>query len=596
VAILQLPLGARVFACALSLMVVPFVARGLEKDITISVYQGRPSEGQVSENLSTARKIIEQARACQSDFLVFPELFLSGGQTRAGVEQGTRPLNDPEIAKFIAESSSNDMVIVMGMAHRAKPGDELHDTALVIHHGKSLGACDKILLTERDRTEFGFQPGHSALVFYAHGTRFGVLVGEDVSTPHEAMAARFQGAELLINPARDQTTANSGHELRQATRRGLAGLACELRMVAVRASTAEPPGRTGETDSFILSPQGDTVAEASSSEPELITARITRAMYEGGSRPGDFDRVPAWLRTQLAQQLTDFRRPANDDEMRYWLENMVVFHRFTPGEVSAATGLTVDEIPALLRKFDLDKPRPSNPASGGLLRVLPYPGGRHPRVGFLDGAVMPRRETKFSVFAPWDETSYVVADVPEAVWSNLGLIYLAHTHVLSLWDKRGIVLPRLEWERRPDGTLQSYRLLPNGVAFAASSMPTPTEVRMQLSLSNGTPQTLTGLRIQNCVMLKAAAGFAAQTSTNKLYQKPFAAVHDPSGRRWVITAWDLSDRCWGNDQVPCLHSDPKFADCPPGETVQLHGWLSFYEGTDVKGEFKRIESAGWLLP
>jgi hypothetical protein len=237
-----------------------------------------------------------------------------------------------------------------------------------------------------------------------------------------------------------------------------------------------------------------------------------------------------------------------------------------------------------------------NPASGGFLRVLPYPGGRHPRVGFLDGAVMPRRETKFSVFAPWDETSYVVADVPEAVWSNLGLIYLAHTHVLSLWDKRGIVLPRLEWERRPDGTLQSYRLLPNGVAFAANIRPTPTEVRMQLSLSNGTPQTLTGLRIQNCVMLKAAAGFAAQTSTNKLYQKPFAAVHDPSGRRWAITAWDSCDRCWGNDQVPCLHSDPKFADCPPGETVQLHGWLSFYKGPDVKGEFKRIEDAGWLRP
>jgi hypothetical protein len=52
------------------------------------------------------------------------------------------------------------------------------------------------------------------------------------------------------------------------------------------------------------------------------------------------------------------------------------------------------------------------------LFVLPYPGGRHPRIGFLDGAVNPQRETKISVSTPWDEQSYVVVDLPEAIWSN----------------------------------------------------------------------------------------------------------------------------------------------------------------------------------
>jgi hypothetical protein len=40
-----------------------------------------------------------------------------------------------------------------------------------------------------------------------------------------------------------------------------------------------------------------------------------------------------------------------------------------------------------------------------LPRVLPYPGGRHPRVGFLDGAIDPQRGTKASVFAPWGKTA-----------------------------------------------------------------------------------------------------------------------------------------------------------------------------------------------
>ena len=70
--------------------------------------------------------------------------------------------------------------------------------------------------------------------------------------------------------------------------------------------------------------------------------------------------------------------------------------------------------------------------------MLPYPGGRHPRIGFLEGAIDPQRETKLSVFTPWHDSSYVVADVPEAIWSNLGLTYLAHTHIPTIWTAQKI--------------------------------------------------------------------------------------------------------------------------------------------------------------
>src|SRR5262249_48126546 len=35
---------------------------------------------------------------------------------------------------------------------------------------------------------------------------------------------------------------------------------------------------------------------------------------------------------------------AKDADLRFWLENMAVYHRFTPPEMGAALGLTVDEI------------------------------------------------------------------------------------------------------------------------------------------------------------------------------------------------------------------------------------------------------------
>jgi hypothetical protein len=188
----------------------------------------------------------------------------------------------------------------------------------------------------------------------------------------------------------------------------------------------------------------------------------------------------------------------------------------------------------------------------------------------------------------------VVADVPEAIWSNLGLTYLAHTHVDTIWSTRGVTLPRQEWRRAEDGALTAERTLPNGIAFGAAVRPGADAVRMELWLRNGTPERLTGLRVQNCVMLKGAPEFAA--STNRVFRPPFAAAGDAAGRRWVITAWEPLHRAWANPPVPCIHADPQFQDCAPGETVRVYGWLSFFEGADVQAEFARIEGTAWRPP
>jgi hypothetical protein len=283
------------------------------------------------------------------------------------------------------------------------------------------------------------------------------------------------------------------------------------------------------------------------------------------------------------------RRPAGDAELRYWLENMVWHHRFTAEEITAATGLNAAEAAAALKKFDIrPETRPKRPADAPLL-VLPYPGGRHPRIGFLEGAIRPQRETKVSVFAPWDDSSYAVVDVPEAIWSNLGLTYLAHTHVPTLWTKQNIELPKLEWNRRADRTLDIERTLPNGIVYTAKIIPDKAGVRMELSLTNGTREKLTDLRVQNCVLLARMAGFEQQSNDNKVFSGAYAACKSADGKRWVITAWEPLHRTWANPKCPCIHSDPKFPDCEPGQTQRLTGWLSFYEGTDIDKEFKRLD-------
>ncbi|GAB4136429.1 MAG: hypothetical protein Tsb009_03470 [Planctomycetaceae bacterium] len=293
----------------------------------------------------------------------------------------------------------------------------------------------------------------------------------------------------------------------------------------------------------------------------------------------------------------NFRTPQNDAELKSWLENMVWYHNFTTTEIRTATGLSPEKIRTALKKFNINpqtKPKRKNDSP---VLVLPYPGGRHPRIGFRDGMIRPQRETKVSVFLPWDETRYVVVDLPEAIRRNNerthGLLYLAHTHVPTMWTKQKKPLKKLEWTHQKDGSLVMERTLPNGVKFGTKVIPAKNEVRMEMWLTNGSKEPLSNLRVQNCIMLKDAPEFAQRNNENKVVRAPYVAARSQAGNRWIITAWTPNKVTWANPPCPCMHIDPYFPDCKPGETKRIHGRIWFYTGTDIEGELDRLEKSGW---
>ena len=292
---------------------------------------------------------------------------------------------------------------------------------------------------------------------------------------------------------------------------------------------------------------------------------------------------------------TSQTRPARTDaELKFWLENMLTWHRFTPQEAGEVLGLMPEKVQTEAERLAVATK--SERQANGPLVLLPYPGGRHPRIGFLDGAVDPQRETKISAFTPWDNTSYVVVDVPEAIFSNLGLTYLAHTHIPTIFDKAGQKLAPQEWTRQADGSLELTRKLPNGITYQAKVRATASDIQMELSLTNGTAEKLTGLRVQQCAMLKGAKGFDTQTNDNKRFESPYAVVGNAEKTRWIVHAWSRPQRVWGNAPCPCLHSDPQFPDLAPGETGRLVGRLWFYEGKDVDGFLAGLKQQGWDIP
>lgn len=292
-------------------------------------------------------------------------------------------------------------------------------------------------------------------------------------------------------------------------------------------------------------------------------------------------------------------RPLGNEQQRLgWLQNMIIDHRLTPEELRLATGLHSQTAIDFVREFSdratslgPDKSSDANTAidaSDSLLKVLPFPGGRHPRRGFLEGAIDPQRETKISVFSPWDEKGYVVVDVPEAVFSNLGLTYLAHTHIPTIWDEQNIRLPQLEWTKEADDFVM-LRTLPNGIKIRSQVSPGKQGVTMKMSLTNGTSEPLTGLRAQVCVMLSAMPGFSTQTARRSAQLDDLIAVEGDEPGKWIIAGWTPNHRAWTNPPVPCIHSDPIFPDCPPGETSHVFGYLGFYSGDSIQEHLQQLQ-------
>lgn len=280
---------------------------------------------------------------------------------------------------------------------------------------------------------------------------------------------------------------------------------------------------------------------------------------------------------------------ASREQSGYWL-GVMQRHGYTTREMAGVLGWSPDTIDRLLPSVRIPASHPDR------IEVLPYPGGRHPRIEFQEGMLSPMRGTKLSVFLPWNPGDFVVLDVPEAVFTQFGLTFLGHKHIPTVFDYQQVGIVNRDWVQDSAGHWSNLWKLPNGTEIGARVMPGRERLRMELWLTNHTSDTVfSNLQTQVCVMLGQTSSFAALTNDNKRLTCPVVAVESDQGDQWIITGWQGCARPWGNKNCPCLHADPAFPDCAPGQTVTIRGMLWFYTGRDIDQEISRVQrELTWL--
>jgi NAD+ synthase (glutamine-hydrolysing) len=191
----------------------------------------------VEKNLVNARRAIEQAGAEKADFVLFPEMFLTGWAGEYRQDEATAGIK--EIAELCRKFA------VMGLVGTAwKEEDKLFNQVRMIDAtGALAGVYAKKCLTYGDAKRVS--PGTTPLVFSVGGLTAGVLICNDLwvtpgysdgPNPHLTLKQARAGAQVIfhhINSGSDQRY-RAYHESNQFVR----AVEAKCPIVAVNAFTA----------------------------------------------------------------------------------------------------------------------------------------------------------------------------------------------------------------------------------------------------------------------------------------------------------------------------------------------------------------------
>jgi len=270
-------------------------------ELVVALVQER-NHGDAAANLAVIETRVREAARAGARLVVLQELH-NGPYfcQREATEEFdlAEPIPGPSTERLAALARDAGVVLVSSLFERRAPG-LYHNTAVVFDRdGRMAGRYRKMHIPDDPGyyEKFYFTPGDLGFVPIDTAVgRLGVLVCWDQWYPEAARLMALAGAEMLIyptaigwDPADEREEQERQREAWITVQRGHA-VANGLPVLACNRVGFEPdPSGVGRGaqfwgSSFAAGPQGEFLARASDSEPELLVVRIDKARTDAVRR------------------------------------------------------------------------------------------------------------------------------------------------------------------------------------------------------------------------------------------------------------------------------------------------------------------------
>jgi len=153
--------------------------------------------GNFKENLASTCNFISKASEKGADFIVFPEMNLTGYTTGPEIISMCKTLDDDLVQQFSSMAKNLHITILIGMAEKSTNG-KIHASHLVFTSEGSQGIYRKLHTAPFEKKHF--TSGNEISVFESCGLTFGVQLCYDAHFPELSLAMALKNADIIFIP------------------------------------------------------------------------------------------------------------------------------------------------------------------------------------------------------------------------------------------------------------------------------------------------------------------------------------------------------------------------------------------------------------
>jgi predicted amidohydrolase len=238
-------------------------------------------EGDTAANAAAARRAIDEAAGSAADFVILPELHLTGFVGRRELPAVAEPWPGAALDALVRHAAAQGLGLCTSFVE-AGPGDRPFNTAVLCdREGRIIAGYHKSHLFDAERSLY--EPGGELVPpVDAGGVRTGVLVCYDIEFPEAARQLGLAGAQCLFVPSANMAPWGERHRLFCRAR------ALENHLfVAYCNRCGEGPGLHYVGGSTIVDPMGRILCDAGDTEA-VVYADLDTAVIAESARTFDY--------------------------------------------------------------------------------------------------------------------------------------------------------------------------------------------------------------------------------------------------------------------------------------------------------------------